>query len=256
MLSYQHAYHAGGPADVHKHLALTYLLRLLTKKQRGISYLETHAGRGLYDLSSDEALKTGEAAEGIGRLGEREGPFAEVLSRTRQAHGPGAYPGSPLVAAALLRPQDRIVLMERHPQEHRALKRAMRGTGAEVHARDGYEGALALAPMEPRRGLILIDPSYEVKSEYEDAARLALALHAKWPEAAVLIWYPLLAAARHEALVAALRPAAPLTDHVLFDLKGGAGMRGSGLALVGAPFGAAEAFDSAFAEGRPVLRRV
>lgn len=255
MLSYQHAYHAGNPADVHKHFVLAELLRLLTQKERGISYLETHAGRGVYDLSSEEAAKTGEAAEGIERLTPQATAFAGALETIRRRHGKNAYPGSPMVAASMLRAQDRLVLMERHPAEHAALKRAMGGTGAEIHHRDGYEGARALAPLEPRRGLVLIDPSYEVKSEYDEAARLALGLHDRWPEAAILIWYPILRATRHTELLEKLAAADPLAEEVAFDLKGGKGMVGSGLALIGAPFGSEDAFAAAFRAGAPVLRR-
>jgi 23S rRNA (adenine2030-N6)-methyltransferase len=255
LLSYQHAYHAGGPADVHKHLILAELLSLLTKKARGISYLETHAGRGLYDLSSEEAAKTEEAAEGISLLTVPEDtPYGQALAAAKAKGGPSAYPGSPLVADALLRPQDRLVLMEAHPQEHAALKTHMRGTIAEVHRRDGYEGSLALAPLEPRRGLVLIDPSYEDKPEYGRAARHALALQNKWPEAAVLIWYPLLAANRHKELLDVLGQDALLVSEVTFDLKGGRGMKGSGLALLGAPYGAEASIHAALKLAEPVLR--
>lgn len=255
MLSYQHAYHAGNPADVHKHFVLAELLRLLTKKDRGISYLETHAGRGLYDLQSDEAKKTGEAEEGIARLEPPPGTaIGAALAEVRRRHGEASYPGSPLIAAALLRAQDRLVLMEMHPQEHAALKRAMRGTLAEVHARDAYEGAPALTPMEPRRGLVLIDPPYEVKTEYSRAADLAMKLHKRWPEAAILVWYPLLAAGRHAELLDKLAAAEPLVSEVTFDLKGGKGMTGSGLAILGAPYGAEKAVDDAIALGAGVLR--
>lgn len=255
MLSYQHSYHAGGPADVHKHLALAELFKLLTQKDRGISYLETHAGRGLYHLDAEESLKTGEAAEGIARIDDgREGPFFEALQSVRAAHGPQAYPGSPMVAAALLRPQDRIVLMEKHPQEVVALKRAMKRTQAEVHARDGYEGSLAVSPMEPRRGLILIDPSYEIKTEYRQAADHVNRLASHWGEAAIVVWYPILKAGRHEDIFAALKGPA-LRHEVLFDLKGGSGMVGSGLAIVSAPFGTEAVLERVMEQGRGVLRK-
>lgn len=254
MLSYQHAYHAGNPADVHKHFVLAELLRLLTKKDRGISYLETHAGRGLYDLTSDEASKTGEAEEGIARLSPpQDAAISEALAAIHRDYGATAYPGSPMVAANLLRPQDRLVLMERHPQEAPALKKNMRGTIAEVHARDGYEGALALAPMEPRRGLILIDPSYEVKTEYAQAGTLAKKLHTRWPEAAIMVWYPLLAAGRHTDILSAME--ATIVDEVTFDLKGGKGMTGSGLAFLGAPYGTEDAIAAAFGAAQPILHK-
>ena len=188
MLSYQHAYHAGGPADLHKHIVLAELLARLAAKPRGLAYVETHAGRGLYDLAGPEASKTGEAAQGIARLTpDPATPFGRALATVRAAHGRSRYPGSPALARALLRPADRLVLMELHRAEHAALVAALGGTGVEIHRRDGFEGVLALAPLKPRRGLVLVDPSYEVKAEYEVTAAFVRRLVAKWPEASVLV---------------------------------------------------------------------
>jgi 23S rRNA (adenine2030-N6)-methyltransferase len=254
VLSYQHGYHAGGPADLHKHIALAELLARLTAKPRGVTYLETHAGRGLYDLGSAEALKTGEAAQGIGRLvPDPTTAFGQALAAVRAAEGPAAYPGSPLLARRLLRPQDRLVLMELHPAEHAGLAAALAGPGVAIHRRDGFEGAPALAPFRPRRGLVLVDPSYEVKSEYADAAAFVRRLVAKWPEAAVLVWYPILPAGRHAELRAGLAPLAARFQEVGFDPAPARGMTGSGLALVNAPHGAEGAFAAALAQAAPVL---
>ena len=178
-------------------------LARLTAKPRGISYVETHAGRGLYDLGAPEALKTGEAARGIGRIEpDPATAFGTALAAVRARHGAAAYPGSPLLARQILRPQDRLVLMELHPAEHAGLRDALRGATVAIHRRDGPEGALALAPFTPRKGLVLVDPSYEVKSEYAETAAFARRLIAKWPEAVVLIWYPLLPAGRQAELLA------------------------------------------------------
>lgn len=254
MLSYQHAYHAGGPADVHKHIVLAELLGRLTTKPRGISYVETHAGRGLYDLAGPETEKTGEAAAGIARLApDPATPFARALATTRAAHGAAAYPGSPLVARALLRPQDRLVLMELHPAEHAALRRNLRGDATAIHRRDGFEGVLALAPFQPRRGLVLVDPSYEVKSDYEATAAFVRRLVARWPEAAVLVWYPILPAGRHADLRAGLSPLPVAFDEAAFAVPPARGMTGSGLALVNAPHGSAAAFRAARAQAAGIL---
>ena len=255
MLSYQHAYHAGGPADLHKHMVLAELLARLTVKARGLTVMETHAGRGLYDLAGSEAARTGEAATGIARIATApDTPFGKALAATRAAHGPAAYPGSPLVARALLRPQDRQVLMELHPAEHTALRATIGADPAiAVHRRDGYEGLLALAPPTPRRGLVLVDPSYEVKTEYADAAAFVRRLIARWPEAAVLVWYPLLPEGRHAALLDGLRPFAPRIDEVAFTPKPARGMTGSGLALVNGPFGAGRVFAAAHDQAAAVL---
>ena len=124
MLSYQHLYHAGNLADVQKHALLAWMLDYLTLKDKPLSYIETHAGRGLYDLGADEALKTGEAAAGIARMENRfapDHPYRRRLAEVRIQFGPMAYPGSPLIAALSLREGDTVHLAELHPQEHRAL---------------------------------------------------------------------------------------------------------------------------------------
>jgi len=239
MLSYQHAYHAGNPADLHKHLVLAELLALLTRKARGISYMETHAGRGRYDLSAPESLKTGEAAEGIEALTLPDCPLATALQTTRAQFGETAYPGSPLIAQTLLREQDRLHLMELHPAEFGALRRALRTENTSVHHRDGYEGILSLSPPKPRKGLVLVDPSYEVKTEYAQVADFTHKLMAKWPEATMMIWYPILPEGRHAELISGLK--LKFTRHeVGFKLKDGEGMTGSGLVLVNPPYGSAD----------------
>lgn len=235
MLSYQHVYHAGNRADLMKHDALARLLAALTGKPRPITYMETHAGRGLYDLASPEARRTGEAADGILKAELPAGPFAEALARVRARHGAMAYPGSPLIARELLREGDRLVLMELHPAEHALLVRALKGPGVAIHRRDGFEGVLALSPPVPRRGLVLVDPSYEVKSDYEAVPVFAARLVRRWPEATVLIWYPILAEARHESLIAGLAPM-PFQRH---EARFGAtrGMKGCGLLGLNLPHG-------------------
>jgi 23S rRNA (adenine2030-N6)-methyltransferase len=253
MLSYKHAYHAGNTADLHKHVVLAELLARLTVKPRPVSYLETHAGRGLYFLDAPEALKTGEAAAGIARAApDPTSPFGRALAATRSRHGAAAYPGSPLIARTLLRPDDRLALMELHPAEHAALRAALAGPGVAIHRRDGFEGVLALAPPTPRRGLVLVDPSYEVKSDYAAAAAFARRLIARWPQAVLMIWYPLLPAGRHAALRDGLAPLSPLIDEVAFS-GATTGMTGSGIALVNVPHGARAAFTAAHAAGAGLL---
>jgi 23S rRNA (adenine2030-N6)-methyltransferase len=265
MLSYQHAYHAGGPADLHKHAAVAGLLALLkAKKSRAISYLESHAGRALYDIVAPEALKTGEALRGVASLEPAEHPFWEAVGATRAAHGATAYPGSPLIARHLLGAEDRIALMELHPAEHAALKAAMAGEGVAIHRRDGAEGLRALTPPSPRRGLALIDPSYEVKAEYLDTAMLALELSTRWPEGVVVVWYPLLRDARHAALIGPVEAVAPegmIRDEALFADPPERGMIGSGLLILNPPYGAEAALAEAraavadaFDETRPAAR--
>ncbi|MEL6583795.1 MAG: 23S rRNA (adenine(2030)-N(6))-methyltransferase RlmJ [Pseudomonadota bacterium] len=251
MLSYQHAYHAGNAADVHKHLLLATLLSSLTRKPRPITMMETHAGRGRYDLSGAESQKTGEAAQGIHAVDcTQEHPYFAALAAERAKHGPEAYPGSPAVTEHLLRNGDRHVLMERHPAEHRALADAL--TGAEVHHRDGYEGVLALSPPKPLRGMVLIDPSYEVKTEYEAVVTFTHTLVRKWPQAVVMIWYPVLPAGRHIALTEGLK--LPLWhSEVAFVPKPERGMTGSGAVVVNAPYGFDAAAKDAVGLARTIL---
>jgi 23S rRNA (adenine2030-N6)-methyltransferase len=236
MLSYQHAYHAGNPADVQKHDALARLIAALTVKPRPITYMETHAGRGLYDLTSAEALKTGEAAHGIGRVAP-SGPYADALTWVRAMHGPDAYPGSPLIARMLLREEDRLHLMELHPTEHAELKRVLASEGVAIHKRDGFEGVLAISPPVPRKGLVLIDPSYEVKSDYAEVPAFVQKLLARWPEATVLIWYPILPDARHKVLLKGLQGFEAEVWEVPVDLGKTKGMTGSGMVGVNLPYG-------------------
>lgn len=246
MLSYQHGYHAGNLADVHKHALLAAMLDYLTAKDKPLTYIETHAGRGLYDLGAPEAVKTGEAAAGILRA-QREGwfpadhPYLRALASVRAERGPDAYPGSPLIAASLLRPGDRMHLAELHPQEHAALAYAMGPSGATVHHRDGYQMALALTPPTPRRGLMLIDPSFEVKADYDTVPRLIAQVHAKWNVGVIALWYPILTGGAHgpmlTALIAADLPKVLWHEVRFRPLREGKGMIGSGMFIVNAPYG-------------------
>jgi 23S rRNA (adenine2030-N6)-methyltransferase len=260
MLSYQHAYHAGSPADLHKHVALAELLTLLSRKPRPISYLESHAGRAVYDLAGPEALKTAEAARGIGQLSdtpvESEGGFAAALRWCRDRHGVSSYPGSSMIARSLMRPQDRITLCELHPAEHTALKNVLTGPGVAVHRRDGHEGLPGLCPPNPRRGLALIDPSYEVKDEYARTAATALATLRKWPEGVVMVWYPILPEARHTDLTSPLEAAGIgglLRHEVTFRVPPARGMTGSGLVLLNLPHGAEKPLRAAWQRCSPVF---
>lgn len=247
MLSYQHAYHAGNAADVHKHALLAVALCYMSKKDKALSYLETHAGRGIYDLADPAAQRTGEAREGVCRLLDRfpsDHPYAQVLDVVRGRHGASAYPGSPLFAATLLRRFDRIDLAELHPQEYAALSAAMPASpNTRLHARDGLEMAKALTPPDPRRGLMLIDPSWEVRDDYTRLATLLPQIHRKWGVGVLMMWYPILADDRHRPMVRALREALPeiMVHEIRFPpARAGHGLRGSGMAVVNPPWGLLE----------------
>ncbi|MHA6325423.1 23S rRNA (adenine(2030)-N(6))-methyltransferase RlmJ [Roseivivax sp. CAU 1753] len=244
MLSYQHAYHAGNAADLHKHGLLAVMLNYLMRKDKPLSYIETHAGRGLYDLRSPEALKTGEAAAGVGRIALPEThPLARALTAIRARHGPDAYPGSPLIAETLLRDTDSLHLAELHPAEYAALARVTQ-TRTLTHHQDGFDLAHSLTPPDPRRGLLLCDPSYEVKADYTAIPRHLAQLHRKWNVGILALWYPILRDARHAPMVRTLKAQFPdaLCSEVAFaPARDGHGMVGSGLFVVNPPWGLADA---------------
>ncbi|GAB4264495.1 MAG: 23S rRNA (adenine(2030)-N(6))-methyltransferase RlmJ [Pararhodobacter sp.] len=246
MLSYQHLYHAGNLADVHKHALLAWMLDYLTRKDKPLSYLESHAGRGLYDLAAPEAVKTGEAAQGVERLARAfapDHPYRRALDTTRARHGRRAYPGSPLIAATLLRATDTIHLAERHPREHAALAEAMLPYPARVHHADGFSRIRELTPPTPRRGLLLIDPSYETTADYDGMARFVAQIARKWNVGILALWYPILETPRHLGMVTALAAACPeaLRHEVRFPpAREGHRMVGSGLFVVNPPWGLAE----------------
>jgi len=246
MLSYQHIYHAGNLADVQKHALLAWMLDYLTQKDKPLSYLETHSGRGLYQLDAVEAVRTGEAAAGIRRVQgaawfQDDHPLARAIDSVRDQYGASAYPGSPLIAASLLREQDNMHFAELHPQEYTALRLALSPCGAKLYQKDGYALAQSLLPPAPRRGLMLIDPSYEVKSEYEQLPGLISKMHRKWNVGVIALWYPILTDGRHEAMINALKskglPKA-YCHEVRFDpVRDGHRMVGSGMFIVNTPYG-------------------
>ena len=248
MLSYQHLYHAGNLADVQKHALLAWALDYLTQKDKPVSYIETHAGRGLYDLTAEEAVRTGEAAAGIGRVEDWFAgghPYRRRLAELRALHGPSAYPGSPLIAGLTLRAMDTIHLAELHPQEVSHLRRAMVPWGCHVQQRDGVEMALALTPPTPRRGLMLIDPSYEVKADYDVLPKVLAQIHRKWNVGILMLWYPMLTGGSHAPMLRALVETFPeaLRAEVRFaPMREGHRREGSGMFVINPPYGmAAEA---------------
>lgn len=246
MLSYQHAFHAGNAADVHKHALLAVALDYMVAKAKPLTYVETHAGRALYDLASPEALKTGEAAFGIG-LAERwfpkDHPYARAIAAARLKGGRKAYPGSPFIAATLLRSADQMILAERHPAELAALRASL--PRARVFGEDGVILARRMLPPEPRRGFLLVDPSYEIKTDYTLMPRLLGELHRKWAVGVLMLWYPILTSGAERPMVAALDALAvegAIRHEVRFPpARTGHGMTGSGLYLVNPPYGWAEA---------------
>ena len=201
-MNYRHAFHAGNFADVVKHLALVSAIGHLKKKDKPFVVIDTHGGRGLYDLQSREAGRTGEAEAGIARLGklrEASGLLGEYLRLVR-AFEETRYPGSPLIAAQMLRPQDRLIAVEKHEEEVRELIRVLKPYDrARTIEGDGYERLIALLPPPERRGLVLIDPPYEAEDEFERAAQALTAARRRFATGAYMLWFPIKSAVAADA---------------------------------------------------------
>jgi 23S rRNA (adenine2030-N6)-methyltransferase len=202
-MNYRHIFHAGNICDTVKHIVLTLAIAHLRSKDKGFCVLDTHAGTGLYDLKDERALKTGEAQKGIYRL-LTAAPISELAEYFRilnelnpgfQADQPETfrfYPGSPMIARLMLRPQDRLVLCELHEEEIRELRRQFRNNGqTHIHHRDGYEALGAFLPPAEKRGMALIDPPFEETNEFLKLVEAAAKTHARWREGMIMIWYPI-----------------------------------------------------------------
>jgi 23S rRNA (adenine2030-N6)-methyltransferase len=198
-MNYRHDFHAGNFADVFKHIFLTRILLHLAEKPGAFRVIETHAGSGVYGLSAPAAEKTAEWRNGAGRIAHAElaapaleliAPYLQILSPLLTADGP-RYPGSPAIARALLRPHDRMVLCELHPDAAKALRRHI---GADRRIKiveiDGYTGLKAYLPPVERRGLVLIDPPFEEADEFDRLAGAVAAACRKWATGIFVIWYP------------------------------------------------------------------
>lgn len=239
-MNYRHAFHAGNFADCLKHALLVWLLRALARKPTPFRVLDTHAGIGRYDLDSEEPRRTGEWQQGIGRLMDiTDGPLADYVGLVR---ADGGYPGSPALAAALLRPGDALALVELHEQDH-AMLRALfhRDPRVAVHKRDAFEAVRALTPFPERRGLVLMDSPFEQPGEYE---RLAAAITEVSRRARGLVqaaWYPIKGRAPVRAFHTALRESG-VRDILAAELHlreptDAARLNGCGLIVVNAPHG-------------------
>lgn len=209
MLSYQHAYHAGNHADILKHLTLSLVARYFALKDKPFTYLDSHAGAGLYRINSEESRTTGEAAAGILSLMDRSDapePLGPYLSLCRALRERGLMPGSGEVVRSFARDMDRLMLMEKHPQEIRALEANMGcHRNVAVHYRDGWDALVALTPPAIRRGFCLVDPSYEEVDEYTRAAETLNAVRRRWNVGTLCLWYPLVG--RRSSHIAAMKAA-------------------------------------------------
>ena len=264
-MNYRHSFHAGNSADVVKHSLLIALVRALQQKQGALTLIDTHAGCGLYDLDGEEAGRTGEAMQGVQRAFADANPLLDDYRAVVQVvnagqavnagqkvdagKGPRLYPGSPRILAHLLRPQDFLILNEKHPQDAYALRGVMRGTSAAVHERDAYELWLALLPTRTPRGVVVVDPPYEQTDERERITATLAAAHRKWAHGVTVIWYPLKDRATHARWKAQLRglgiPKFVNVEHWLYDDDHPGIYNGAGLYIINPPY--------AFTQGLPPL---
>jgi len=195
LLSYRHSFHAGNHADVLKHIILIEILEHLCKKDSAFDYIDTHAGAGLYNLHSEHATKLQEYSQGIAKLSSEEWPelvtYFDTLAKHNSSGQQHLYPGSPLIAIDFLRKKDRAWLYELHPKDAELLlKNTAKTRNVRVMRDDGFKGLLSLLPPVSRRGLVLIDPSYEIKTDYGKVFTVLDEAYKKFPTGTYALWYP------------------------------------------------------------------
>ncbi|MFH1602640.1 MAG: 23S rRNA (adenine(2030)-N(6))-methyltransferase RlmJ [Pseudomonadota bacterium] len=259
MLSYRHAFHAGNHADVLKHVVLVHLLRYLAQKDKPLWFVDTHAGAAVYVLDEGYATKNAEFESGIGRLWTRRdlpAAAADYVDQVRALNPDGMlrrYPGSPQLAMQLLRAQDRLRMFELHGTESGLLKRHFRDGGGRAMAQngDGFKGMQAVLPPPSRRALVLIDPSYEVKTDYRQVLKALGDAQRRFAAGVYAVWYPQVQRRESREFPAMLKRLqkkdwlhASLT--VKEPVAGGFGLHGSGMFILNPPWLLPEAL-------RPVL---
>jgi 23S rRNA (adenine2030-N6)-methyltransferase len=255
-MNYRHSYHAGNFADVIKHLVLIILLQSLQRKENPFCFLDTHAGIGLYALDSVEAQKSQEYHEGIEKLLSLDNQhiplvlqqYIHIVKKYNVSDGVHYYPGSPMIARDFLRAQDRAILCELHKEDiHTLKKNFMRDEQVAVHHMDAYLGMKAFLPFKQKRGLVLIDPPFEVTDEFE---RIALALEnalMRWRSGHFMVWYPI----KHEERVASFyrKVGALIAEHLILhfslnEIAESGKLAQCGILLVNPPWQTKEAIES------------
>lgn len=249
-MNYRHAFHAGNFADVMKHAVLALVLVHLNRKDTAYRVIDTHAGAGLYDLAGDKAGRTGEWRQGIGRMLAEPlapaaagllAPYLEAIADVRAQHGDALYPGSPEIARRLTRRQDRLTLVEKHPEEARALAQAMGGDRrAKVVELDGWTALKASVPPVEKRGLVLVDPPFEEPGELQRMGQAVAAAWRKWRTGLYMLWYPIKREDDADGLERVLA-AAGIDKRLRIELlvrrdSGDGRLRGSGLLLLNPPW--------------------
>lgn len=264
MLSYRHAFHAGNFADVLKHSVLTLVLEYMTRKDKGFYYIDSHSGAGMYQLEDEYAQKTGEYKDGIAKLIDNEDlpealqPYIDLVKDINQAEQSdelALYPGSPGIARQFTRRQDSAHLFELHPADIEHLQAySQRWNKSHVKQSDGYQGVLGLVPPPSRRGVVLIDPPYELKEDYLKAVRTIVNAYKKFATGTYILWYPVV----KRELVEQMQDAFTKSDvrnllQVEFCQKADTqeyGMTGTGLFIVNPPW----QLNSQLAEILPYLK--
>ena len=249
-MNYRHAFHAGNFADVHKHAVLARILLHLRGKPAAFRVIDTHAGAGRYDLLGAEASRSGEWREGVAQFWEagRKGashpllaPYLDVLAAFNPDGKLRVYPGSPLIAAHLLRPQDRLIACELEPRSAALLAGALRGEArAKALAIDGWTALGAYVPPKERRGLVVVDPPFEDAADFMRLPNALAAAHRKWPTGIYMLWYPITERGAPDALARQFKklgvPNILRSELALGPPREGAGLVGSGLIVVNPPF--------------------
>jgi 23S rRNA (adenine2030-N6)-methyltransferase len=264
-MNYRHIYHAGNFADVLKHSVLALILKALRKKDAPYCYLDTHAGIGRYDLHHEAAQKTGEYRTGIARLWNNiaaPAAVADYLGAVKALNSGTHlryYPGSPRVARYLLRPQDRMVLLEKHPEEAAMLRQEFSGDRqVAVHEQDGYAGLKGFLPPAEKRGLVLIDPPYEEREEFDHVVVGLKTAYERWAGGVFAMWYPIkdrpTVERFHRRLLATGIRKILLTELAIYPLDNAFRLNGCGMIVVNAPWQLDLALETLVPELLSVLR--
>ncbi len=245
MLSYQHIYHAGNFADVQKHAILIQLLKTLQQKNPKMTVLDTHAGRGIYDLASEEALKTSEFTHGAQYFYDK-GTLPSGLKEIVEKYNPDGiletYPGSAVIAREMMRSSDKLICTELHPGEFAELEKNMKDfPNTDVIKADGFQALVDMMPLADRKGLVIVDPSYEIKTEYDFLAKQLYQAWKRWPQGVFMIWYPILDSRGYQRMLTALRNS-KIKDVMVSEIRldvppqEGYRMTGSGIIIINPPW--------------------
>ncbi|MBD8594121.1 MULTISPECIES: 23S rRNA (adenine(2030)-N(6))-methyltransferase RlmJ [unclassified Pseudomonas] len=251
-MNYRHAFHAGNHADVFKHIVLTRLVALMSRKEQPFAYLDTHAGLGLYDLRGDQATRTGEWLEGIARLWQATDrpaltdDYVKVINRLNTEGELRYYPGSPELARRLMRQQDRVLLNEKHPEDGQLLKENMKkDPRVAVHLGEGWHVPRALLPVAEKRAVMLIDPPFEQLDELKRCATALKETIGRMRQTVAAIWYPIKDDERalkrfYQDLTSTGAPKLLRVELLVHPLDTPQSLNGSGLVIANPPWGLEE----------------